>query len=80
MELMSTNKQNPMLMLAFGNKEFFYEEFSTERRFFYCLRYVFPSDIQADAQLPTLADYLKKYIPSSEQSIIMYLHGQDGTR
>ena len=42
--------------------------------------YVLPSTIEVNHNLPTLADHLKTYIKSNDQPIIMYLHGQDGTR
>ncbi|UJR16291.1 hypothetical protein I4U23_003197 [Adineta vaga] len=42
--------------------------------------YVVPSAVQIDPNLSTLADHLKQYIPSNNHPIIMYLHGQDGTR
>ncbi len=44
------------------------------------LRYVLPSTIEIDHSLPTLGDHLRHYIKSNDQPIIMYLHGQDGTR
>ena len=44
------------------------------------LRYILPSTIKIDPNLPTLGDHLKQYIKSNDQPIIMYLHGQDGTR
>ncbi|CAF3461993.1 unnamed protein product [Rotaria sp. Silwood1] len=43
-------------------------------------RYVLPSTVEVNHRLPTLADHLKAYIKSTDQPIIMYLHGQDGTR
>ncbi|CAF4045823.1 unnamed protein product [Adineta steineri] len=42
--------------------------------------YVTPSAIEIDHSLPTLGHHLKRYIKSNDQPIIMYLHGQDGTR
>ncbi|CAF1263642.1 unnamed protein product [Rotaria sordida] len=42
--------------------------------------YVLPSTIEINPSLPTLADHLKAYVKSTDQPIIMYLHGQDGTR
>ncbi|CAF3121128.1 unnamed protein product [Rotaria socialis] len=42
--------------------------------------YVLPSAIETSHDLPTLDDYLKQYVKSDDQPIIMYLHGQDGTR
>ena len=53
------------------------------RIFKYCfslLRYIVPSDIEVDHSLPTLGDHLKRYVTSVDQPIIIYLHGQDGTR
>ncbi|CAF1376203.1 unnamed protein product [Adineta ricciae] len=44
------------------------------------LWYIVPSDIEVDHSLPTLGDHLKHYVTSVDQPIIMYLHGQDGTR
>ncbi len=47
---------------------------------FWNYRYILPLTINVDHNLPTLADYLKEYVRSSDIPIIMYLHGQDGTR
>jgi len=43
-------------------------------------RYILPSSVKIDHNLPTLADHLKQYVRSNDRPIIMYLHGQDGTR
>ncbi|CAF3902495.1 unnamed protein product [Rotaria magnacalcarata] len=42
--------------------------------------YILPSTVTIDHSLPTLADHLKQYIKSKDFPIIIYLHGQDGTR
>ncbi|CAF1378418.1 unnamed protein product [Adineta steineri] len=42
--------------------------------------YILPSTVKIDQNLPTLADHLKQYVNSNDLPIIMYLHGQDGTR
>ncbi|CAF3267043.1 unnamed protein product [Rotaria socialis] len=42
--------------------------------------YILPSTVAIDHSLPTLADHLKQYIKSTDFPIIIYLHGQDGTR
>ncbi|CAF3990551.1 unnamed protein product [Rotaria sp. Silwood2] len=44
------------------------------------LWYVLPSTVEVNHSLPTLVDHLKAYVKSTDQPIIMYLHGQDGTR
>ncbi|CAF3367883.1 unnamed protein product [Rotaria sp. Silwood1] len=42
--------------------------------------YILPSTITIDHSLSTLADHLKQYVKSDDLPIIIYLHGQDGTR
>ncbi|CAF0801889.1 unnamed protein product [Adineta ricciae] len=42
--------------------------------------YTLPSTVQIHHELPTLADHLQRYVVSKDLPIIMYLHGQDGTR
>jgi hypothetical protein len=44
------------------------------------LRYILPPTIKVDANLPTLSDHLKQYVKYDDLPIIIYLHGQDGTR
>ncbi|CAF2367846.1 unnamed protein product [Rotaria sp. Silwood2] len=42
--------------------------------------YILPFTITIDHSLSTLADHLKQYVKSDDLPIIIYLHGQDGTR
>ena len=44
------------------------------------LRYILPPTIKVDPNLPTLSDHLKQYVKYDDLPIIIYLHGQDGTR
>ncbi len=71
------NKQKLMLKLEFGKLSLYINK---KKVWLFLQRYVVPSTIEIDYNLPTLGDHLKKYIKSNDQPIIMYLHGQDGTR
>lgn len=43
-------------------------------------RYILPPSVTIDHSLSTLADHLKQSIKTNDFPIIMYLHGQAGTR
>ena len=70
-------KQNRMLKSEFGKRKIALQIFDLIH---YVSRYILPSSVKINQSLPTLADHLQAYIKSKDRPIIIYLHGQDGTR
>ena len=77
MRSMCTNKWNQTSRLEFGKENFDKNHLSQDHLLY---RYTLPSTVQIHPELPTLADHLQRYVVSKDLPIIMYLHGQDGTR
>ena len=74
---MCTKKRKRTLALEYG--ELLCHR-ARDESYILILRYVVPSTVNIDHRLSSLGDHLKRYVESPDLPIIMYLHGQDGTR